>query len=70
VENLWRSDGPREGKACGVRRNALHPKRSEMIGPFLRQRFSTLPPKRGKGVGKGATNREFTLKANSFGDVS
>jgi hypothetical protein len=26
VENHWRSDGPREWKTGGVRRNALHPK--------------------------------------------
>ncbi len=53
VEDPWRSDGPREGETGDVRRNALHPKRFETHGPCLRQRFSTLPPLRGKARGWG-----------------
>jgi hypothetical protein len=32
---------------------SLAPKRCETIGPSLRQRLSTLPPRRGKGRGRG-----------------
>jgi hypothetical protein len=53
----WRTPGGEmvhaKWKTGGVRRNALHPKRLETTGPFLRQRLSTLPPRRGKGRGWG-----------------
>jgi hypothetical protein len=53
VENPWRRDGPREWKTGDVRQDALHPRHLETIGPFLRARLSTLPPRRGKGRGRG-----------------
>ncbi len=42
-------------RVMGVRRkkNAFSPKRLDTIGPFLRTRLSTLPPRRGKGRGWG-----------------
>jgi hypothetical protein len=70
VANPWRCDGPREWSTGGAKRNASQPKHLETIGPFLRQRFSTLPPRRGKGRGWGPRTAISTGEQACFGDVS
>jgi hypothetical protein len=52
-----------------VKTNALQRKHFETHGTSPRQRFSTLPPRRGKGVGMGANVAEFCATPNGSPDA-